>query len=321
MADFLTKTTIASLLDAAGRHPKRSLGQNFVADPNTVRKIAKLAGVGPGDLVLEIGAGLGSLTLALVEAGATVVAIEIDRHLIPQLRSVVEPQGAKVIEADAMKVNWGEFRDRHLADLESGAADWDAGQTLHPQGIGGRRGPTDWKMVANLPYNIATPLVITLLESAPWIGEMLIMVQMEVAERLAAKPRTKAFGSVSLKVAYWAEAKVVGKVSPEVFVPKPNVNSGLLSIRRRSIQPGVRPSGDGSAQSSEQGSGVTYEELFSLVKAGFASRRKMLKGLVGERLEPGSFESSEISESARAEELSLSDWLRLAQHLKSVHGS
>ena len=152
---------IAQLLSAHGLHPSKALGQNFVADPNTVRRIARLAGVSAGSRVLEIGAGLGSLTLALAETGANVVALETDRRLIPVLRSVVEPVGVDVVEGDAMTV-----------DLAALLAERAAGP---------------WSLVANLPYNVATPLVLRTLVGVPAVTQLLVMVQREVGERMAAR--------------------------------------------------------------------------------------------------------------------------------------
>src|SRR5262249_4133594 len=152
--------------------PRQSLGQNFVADPNTVRRIARLAEVRPGDRVVEVGAGLGSLTLALAETGADVTAVEIDGDLVPLLRRVVEPHGVRVVQGDAMTLDWREL--------------------LGESGV--------WHLVANLPYNIATPLVADLLDGVPRIVTMLVMVQREVAERLVAGPGTAAYGVPSVKV-------------------------------------------------------------------------------------------------------------------------
>ena len=168
------------LLTSHGLAPRRDLGQNFVADPNTVRRIAHLAGVGPGDHVVEIGAGLGSLTLALAETGATVTAVEVDRGLAGVLRDVVAGvANVTVVERDAMTLDWPALL---------GAAD-------------------RWVLVANLPYNVATPLVCDLLDGVPPIERMLVMVQREVGERLVAAPRSAAYGAVSVKVAYWASAR------------------------------------------------------------------------------------------------------------------
>ncbi len=172
-------------------NPSRALGQNFVGDANTVRRIARLAEVGAGDRVVEIGPGLGSLTLALLETGAAVTAVEMDRFLIPVLRQMVEPKGATVVHADALEVDW-------------------------PALLGNEPG---WVLVANLPYNVATPLVLKVLDEAPMVQRLLVMVQREVGERLAATPGSKAYGAVSVKVAWSATASVVGKVPPTVFVP------------------------------------------------------------------------------------------------------
>ncbi|MDP9074926.1 MAG: 16S rRNA (adenine(1518)-N(6)/adenine(1519)-N(6))-dimethyltransferase, partial [Actinomycetota bacterium] len=170
----LTRRQIVELLADNGLKPSRALGQNFVADPNTARRIARLAAVGPGDQVVEIGAGLGSLTMALAGTGARVTVIELDRYLLPVLRGLVEPLGVAVIEGDALRLDW--------------------------QALTGA-GPDPWVLVANLPYNVATPLVADLLDFVPAIGRMLVMVQREVGERLAAQPGTKAYGAVSVKVA------------------------------------------------------------------------------------------------------------------------
>jgi len=244
------------------------LGQNFVVDPNTVRRIAKLAGVSSGDHVLEIGAGLGSLTLALIETGATVKAVELDRYLLPVLRDQVEPLGVVVVEGDAMELDWPEV----LADSD------------------------EWTLVANLPYNVSTPLVLTLLDNVPQIKRMLVMVQLESGERLVAEKGSKAYGIPSVKVAYWASAKLVGKVPPSVFVPRPKVDSALVEIVRRE-QPATT---------------ADPERLFALVRAGFAHRRKMLRGALGDLVKLEDFEKAEVSPQARAEELSVEDWGRLA---------
>jgi 16S rRNA (adenine1518-N6/adenine1519-N6)-dimethyltransferase len=268
----LTHRQITELLAEHELRPSRALGQNFVADPNTVRRIARLAGVGPGDEVVEIGAGLGSLTLALLETGAAVTAIELDRRLLPVLRGLVEPSGAVVIEGDACRLDWS----RLVGTV-----------------------PRSRVLVANLPYNVATPLIADLLDGVAAIGRMLVMVQREVGERLAAVPGSKAYGAVSVKVAYWATAKVVGRVPASVFVPRPAVESVLVEIKRRDT-PAVDPAV------------VSNRDLFELVSAGFGHRRKMLRrcleGLVG----PDAFACAGIAPTARAEELDVVAWGRLA---------
>src|SRR5690606_13109503 len=200
-----SRPAIRQLLESASLAPRRDLGQNFVADPNTVRRIAELARVGAGDHVVEIGAGLGSLTLALAESGAEVTAIEVDRGVVPILRDVVAGlDNVRVIEADAMTLDWADL----LGDTDG------------------------WGLVANLPYNVATPPDCHLLDGVPRIARMLVMVQREAAERFAASPRTAAYGAVSVKAAYWGHAKIVGHVPASVFVPRPNVESALVEITR-----------------------------------------------------------------------------------------
>ena len=163
----LSRGDASQQLDGAGLRAKRALGQNFVVDPNTVRRIARLADVKEGDRVLEIGAGLGSLTLALAESGAEITAVEVDDDLLPLLReNVGHLPNVTVVHGDAMKLNWQELLGDHH----------------------------DWALVANLPYNVATPLVADVLDFVPAVARMLVMVQKEVGERFAAEPRSEAFG-------------------------------------------------------------------------------------------------------------------------------
>jgi 16S rRNA (adenine1518-N6/adenine1519-N6)-dimethyltransferase len=265
---------IATLLEENGLRPSRALGQNFVADPNTVRRIARLADIGPGSPVLEFGAGLGSLTLALAETGARVVAVEMDRHLVPVLRTVVEPAGVEVVEADAM--------------------------TLDVRGLLAERGGGPWSLVANLPYNVATPLVLKTLVEVPAVERLLFMVQREVGERMAAHVGDPAYGSVSVRVAYFARASVAGKVPASVFSPRPRVESVLVRMERRS-EPAV-PVDE-----------VTYERLATVVRAGFGQRRKMLRSSLAGVVAPEAFTRAGIRPEARAEELTVEEWGRLAR--------
>ncbi|MEY2591129.1 MAG: rRNA (adenine1518-N6/adenine1519-N6)-dimethyltransferase [Acidimicrobiaceae bacterium] len=269
----LTRRQVAELLERHDLAPSRALGQNFVVDPNTVRRVVRLAGVAPGDHVVEVGAGLGSLTLELAAAGAHVLAIERDRYLIPVLREVLAGAGVTasvdVVEADALTLDW--------TALLAGRA--------------------PWQLVANLPYNVATPLVLDLLDGVPAIDRFLVMVQREVGERLAAVPGTRAYGIPSVKIAYWATAVLAGKVSREVFLPRPKVESVLVRITRRP---------DGPATTAEP------DRLFELVRAGFGQRRKMLRGALGGLVEPEAFARADVRPDARAEELSVEDWGRLA---------
>ncbi len=260
---------INELLSRGGLAPRRDLGQNFVADANTVRRIARLAEVGPGDRVVEIGAGLGSLTLALAETGAHVTAVEVDRGVVPLLREIVAPHSnITVIEADAMRLDWAEL----LGD--------DGG----------------WVLVANLPYNVATPLVCDLLDGVPQIERMLIMVQKEAAERFCAAPRTPQFGAVTVKISYWATARIAGLVPASVFVPRPNVESALADIRRRPVPAVDAPPAD----------------LFHLVRTAFGQRRKMLRRSLADVVAPDVFQSAGIDSQRRPEELDVVEWGALA---------
>ena len=264
---------IRELLASGGLAPRRSLGQNFVADANTVRRIARLADVGPGDRVVEIGAGLGSLTLALVETGAHVTAVETDAGLAAVLRDVVadtEPP-VTVVEADARSLDWDE--------------------TLDPT--------ASWTVVANLPYNIATPLLLDLLDGVPQIERYLVMVQREAGERLVAEPGSKVYGVPSLKVAYRATGRLVGRVPPDVFVPRPKVESVLVDLRRL-----TRPPVD-----------VDEGVMFELIRAGFQQRRKMLRSALKGRVTVEQIERAGLRPEARAGEVDLAGWAALARSL------
>lgn len=263
------RQTISELLTGGGLSPRRDLGQNFVADANTVRRIARLADVGPGDHVVEIGPGLGSLTLALAETGAEITAVEVDRGIVPVLREIMAPHtNVRVVEADAMSTDWHALLEPHH----------------------------DWVMVANLPYNVATPLVCDLLDGVPEIRRMLVMVQREAAERFCAAPRTPQYGAVTVKVAYWATARIVGHVPASVFVPRPNVESSLAEIRRRDL-----PATD-----------APPDDLFHLVRTGFGQRRKMLRRSLAGVVAPDVFEAAGIDGQRRPEELDVTEWGRLA---------
>lgn len=272
----LTRREAVALLESHGLAPSRALGQNFVVDPNTVRRIARLAAVGPGDAVVEIGAGLGALTRALVETGASVVAVELDRGLAAILRDTVVALGVEVVEGDALRLDWSTV----LA------------------------GPERWVLVANLPYNVATPLVADLLDGVPAIVRMLVLVQREVGERLAAGPGEPAYGAVSVKVAYWATAAVVARVPSTVFLPRPRVESALVAIERRA-EPAVAAD-------------VAPGELFALVRAGFGQRRKMLRRALSGRVPPEAFEHAGVRPDARAEELSVQQWGDLARAARAA---
>jgi 16S rRNA (adenine1518-N6/adenine1519-N6)-dimethyltransferase len=269
----LSRSDVQRLLAEHGVSPKKALGQNFVVDGNTLERIARLTAVGPGTTVVEIGAGLGSLTLALAATGASVVAVEIDRRLTPVLREVVAGRDVEVLEADALRLDW----TRVLA---------------------GR--PAPLVLAANLPYSVATPVMIRALEEAPGIERFLVMVQREVGERWAAGVGDHSYGAVSVKVAYWATAALVGAVPPTVFVPRPKVDSVLVRMVRRAA-PAVDPNL------------VSYARFETVVRAGFAHRRKMLRRSLAGVVDAAAFEAAGVSASARAEELDVEAWGRLAR--------
>ena len=283
---LLTPATVHALLDAHGLHPKRSLGQNFLVDPNTARRVVALADLPTAAPVLEIGPGLGSLTLALLDAGHDVVALELDDRLAAVLRTVVAGAGAE----RRVRVEHGDAMTADLAALLTPA-------------------PSPRACVSNLPYNVAVPVVVRLLEEADAVERILVMVQREVGERLAAGPGDAQYGAVSVKVAYFAEAQVVGLVPPTVFVPKPKVDSALVRLRRRAAPPVSVPSADG---------------LFALVRAGFAQRRKMLRRslvpLLGDAT-PAVLDAAGVAPTARAEALGLDDWAAVARSAAEAVGT
>jgi 16S rRNA (adenine1518-N6/adenine1519-N6)-dimethyltransferase len=195
---------VRELLEAHRLRPVKALGQHHLVDPNTARKVVRLAGVEPGETVLEIGPGLGSLTLALRSAGARVVAVEADERVLPALADALgdDPE-VEVVHGDALRVD--------LAAAAPGAA----------------------KLVANLPYNVAATIVLRVLTDFPGLERLTVMVQREVGERLAAAPGTSAYGATSAKVAALAEARVLAPVGRKVFLPEPHVDSVLVGIERR----------------------------------------------------------------------------------------
>jgi 16S rRNA (adenine1518-N6/adenine1519-N6)-dimethyltransferase len=269
---LLTPASVRALLADHGLRPSRRLGQHFLADPNTARRIVRLAGVDAGDRVLEIGPGLGSLTLALRERECDVLALEVDRKLASVLEELVAGDGGvRVVTGDALTV-----------DLDA------------------LLGAERWRCVSNLPYNVATPVVIRLLEDAPSVSSALVMVQREVADRLVAAPGSSVYGAASVRVAYYADARIVGMVPRTVFVPVPKVDSALVELVRRAGPAVQVPS---------------RERFFELVRAGFAHRRKMLRRtlrpVLGERTTEVLTEAG-IDPRARAESLGIGEWAAVA---------
>jgi 16S rRNA (adenine1518-N6/adenine1519-N6)-dimethyltransferase len=268
----LGRTTLRELAARHGIRPKRSLGQHYLADPNLARRIAALVGAGPGDRILEIGAGLGSLTAALAQAGAEVLALEVDARVAAALQEAVGPyRSVRVVVADAMEADWPELL-----------------------------GPGSWKMASNLPYNIAVPVIVDLLERTS-ISDYVVMVQREVGERLAAGAGEDAYGAVSVRIRYLAAARVLRRVPPGVFWPAPQVESVLLRITPHEPPVDMPP-----------------DRLFEVVHEGFAQRRKTMAGALV-RLgmkRPSAIEALErcgIDPRARAETLGLEDFACLAE--------
>lgn len=264
---LLTNTRIRELLLTHGLSASRALGQNFLTDPNTARRIAALADVAPGDHVLEVGPGLGSLTLALLETGARVVAVEQDRHLMAVLAETVGDR-ARVVHGDVREV-----------DLDTVLED------------------APYTLVANLPYNLATTLIIDLLEGLPRIRSGVVMVQREVAERLAAPLPSRHAGIPTVKVANLANVHLVGVVPPSVFHPRPKVTSALLRFERR------------DAPVLDVGAG----ELDRVLRAAFGQRRKMLRRSCAGLLTVDELVRAGIDPESRPEQLDLAAWGRLAE--------
>lgn len=275
---LLRPTDVRRLLDVHGLAPRKAFGQNFVVDANTVRKVVRDAGVGPGDLVCEIGPGLGSLTLALREVGARVVAVEVDAGMVRALAEVVgDDADVRVVHADALE-----------ADLDAL--------------LGGEPAV----LVANLPYNVATPIVLRCLAAGAF-RRLLVMVQKEIGRRWTADVGHPLHAAVSVKVAALADARIAATVARGAFHPVPNVDSVTVRLEPR---PWTHP--------------VDRAVLFALVDAGFAQRRKRLRNALaagGGRGEVAARAPAEVETAlaeagldpgARAEELGVDGWVRLA---------
>ncbi|UTT65511.1 16S rRNA (adenine(1518)-N(6)/adenine(1519)-N(6))-dimethyltransferase RsmA [Janibacter sp. CX7] len=278
-AGLLGAARIRELAERHGVRPTKQWGQNFVVDANTVRRIVRAGEVTAQDHVVEIGPGLGSLTLALLEAAGRVTAVEVDPVLAAALPGTVaeEAPGAverlEVVHADAMTVT----------DLP---------------------GPPPTALVANLPYNISVPVVLHFLETFPTIERVLVMVQLEVAERLAAGPGSKTYGVPSVKAAWWTDVALAGRVSRSIFWPVPNVDSGLVRLVRR----------------DPPTTAATREQVFAVVDAAFAQRRKTLRASL--RSIAGSGEVAEaallaagVDPRTRGEQLDVLAFARITEEL------
>lgn len=231
---LLGPSQIRALAESLDLLPSKRLGQNFVIDPNTVERIARVSGIGPQDVVLEVGPGLGSLTLALLATGARVEAVEVDRRLAEQLAVTVGQYAPEAV---------GRLRVIHADALRIGADE-----------------VTPTAMVANLPYNVGVPILLTALERLPTMVRGLVMVQWEVAERLTAAAGGRSYGVPTVKSGWWADTRLAGKVGTEVFWPAPNVKSGLVAFQRHSTPPEA-----------------LRREAFAAIDAAFAQRRKTLR--------------------------------------------
>jgi len=294
MATLLGPRDIRSMAEALELRPAKHWGQNFVVDAGTVRKIARLSGVGPGDHVLEVGPGFGSLTLALLETGADVTAVEIDPRLaamLPDVAAAHAPDAAPrlaVIEADALRVSAADVEDARAA-----RAGRSGGAAAAPRAL-----------VANLPYNVAVPVILTALEAFPGLERVLVMVQAEVADRIAAPPGSRTYGIPSVKVAWYGSARRAGNVGRAAFWPVPRVDSALVLIERR----------DPPATTARR------EDVFAVVDAAFAQRRKAMRGAV--RSMAGSPEAGDrvleragVDPLARGETLDIAAFARLTEAL------
>ncbi len=278
MVSLLGGGDIRALADELGVRPTKRWGQNFVTDPNTVTRIASAARLDADDVVLEVGPGLGSLTLALLPCARQVIAVEVDARLAERLPRTVTERA-------------GEFADRLTVVCA------DALEVTHLPA-------TPTALVANLPYNIAVPVVLHLLATFPSIATVLVMVQREVADRLAAAPGSRVYGVPSAKARWYGSVESAGNVGTSVFWPVPRVESGLVRIVRTDPPP---------AES-------TREEVFSVVDAAFAQRRKTLRsalaGLAGSpaRAE-GALREAGIDPGERGEQLGIEDFARVADAL------
>ena len=265
-----------------GITPTKKFGQNFVIDPGTVRKIVAAAGVQAGDTVMEVGPGLGSLTLAILQTGAHLTAVEIDPQLANRLPHTVEefmPDAAhrfNVILKDALTIN---------AD--------DVPQLATAQ---------KFTLVANLPYNVATPILLTLLEKFSNLQHFLVMVQKEVADRLCAQPGNKVYGTPSVKLAWYGKSQRAGLIGRNVFWPAPNVDSALVSFTRDSVSKG---------DSSER------EGVFSLIDAAFQQRRKTLHAALKHQVPEEAYKKAGIDPTRRGETLTCEEFIALYAACKS----
>lgn len=292
---------------------RKSLGQHFLTDPNTARRIVRLAGVDNTSKVIEIGAGTGALTAELLAAGAHVVALEVDPRCVAVLRERFAPWLGPPWLGPADSKEYHESGPRFSPGNDEGGTTAPVGALvcLACDALGApwasiapcEEGP--WWLVANLPYNIATPIVMELLEKAPQVTKLVVMVQKELAQRWCASPHSRAWAATSVRIACLARTRLLGAVSRSVFKPQPHVDSALVEITRLQA-PAVDPSV------------ATYEEIAALVKIGFSERRKMLRNSLSSVVSKEMFTKAGIDPSARAEDLEVQEWGRLAREVREA---
>lgn len=304
---LLGPNEIRQLAEELDLNPTKKLGQNFVHDPNTVRKIVKAADVSATDNVVEIGPGLGSLTLALLETGASVTAVEIDPRLAGKLPTTLAEQGAEGLDAAVI------LKDAMVVTAEDFA---NAGRPL----------PT--ALVANLPYNVSVPVLLHMLEEFPSIDRVLVMVQLEVADRLAATPGSKIYGVPSVKAGFYGSVNRAATIGKNVFWPAPKIDSGLVRIDRyaEGEQPWaeiVREAGE-DTEAEDTESEALRREVFALADAAFLQRRKTLRAALSGHFGSGqaaeeALRSAGIDPTLRGEKLSTQQFVQLA--VTSLQGS
>jgi 16S rRNA (adenine1518-N6/adenine1519-N6)-dimethyltransferase len=298
-ARLLGPAEIREIAERLGVRPAKRLGQNFVVDPGTVRRIVALAEVGPDDVVLEVGPGFGSLTLGLLGAARRVIAVEMDPVLAAELPRTVAARAPElaprltVVTADAARIP--------PAGLTGSA------HITNPPGPAAAPGGGPSVLAANLPYNVAVPVVLHLLAAVPSLARGLVMVQAEVAERMTAPPGSRIYGVPSVKLAWFAAARRAGAVPRTVFWPVPNVDSGLVAFIRR-----PPPDPD-----------VPREEVFAVVDAAFAQRRKTLRAALARWAGgPGEAErilrAAGVDPGARGESLTVAEFTRIARQAGAV---
>lgn len=303
---LLGANAIHALAHQLGIRPTKKLGQNFMIDPGTVRRIAHIAGVTSASTVLEVGPGLGSLTLALLETGAHVTAVEIDKHLAQQLPRTVEhyqPEALaegrfSLITADALSLT---------PEVLRAQGNLIADDPNHP-----------FSLVSNLPYNVAVPILLTLLDRCDGLASATVLVQDEVADRLSAEAGSKTYGAPSVKLAWYGNAEKAGKVGRNVFWPVPNVDSALVAFTRTHVRNDGCDDDDKTYAADKARAVALKKRTFALIDAAFAQRRKTLRAALKGMASADQIEAAGIDPTVRGEKLSAADFTRLASVLEAA---